>query len=430
MPRRSRVRRASTDSSTRWSDSTDGGALNDSVETHCRPHLVRVDLRSARDVRHHGAAAECGDGIRLLPGMTITVLTVLGTRPQYVKACTVSAALAEAGVPEILVDTGQHYDNLMADGFGQALGLRTPDYALGVGSGSHARQTARILEAVEQVIEKEAPALLIVFGDTNSSVAAALAASKMEVPIAHVEAGLRSFNRRMPEEVNRVVVDHLASLRFAPTGTAVQNLLREGITTGVHLTGDVMYDAVEHIRPKLELAWTELQRSHGLDARGFVLATIHRAENTDDSERWKGILDGVARVAAEVDPVLWVVHPRTRSLLDGVHLPNVRLVDPLPYVALQAAAMKARVILTDSGGLQKEAAFHATPCVTVRDETEWVELVDCGVNRLAGADPARITMLTRTAEWPAAGVPRGTFGDGRAAGSIAQTVRDFLDAAT
>jgi len=355
------------------------------------------------------------------------IMTVVGARPQFVKALPVSRALAAAGLHEILVHTGQHYDLTMSDVFFKTLGLAAPAHHLGIGSASQGAQVGRMLERLEQVIQQEQPRTVLVYGDTNSTLAATLAAVKLGVPVAHVEAGLRSFNRRMPEEINRVVTDHLATLCFAPTEAAVQNLAAEGITAGVHRVGDVMYDSIRIFREQVgEQAGAALAR-FDVASRGFALATVHRAENTDDPRRWQGILEGLRRVAATVGPVVWPVHPRARALLDGASLPGVRLSEPLDYFEAQALVSHARVVLTDSGGLQKEAAFHGTPCVTLRDETEWVELLECRVNHLAGSDPATIVRLAQTARWPTAGLPAGLYGNGHSAELVASRLRADLD---
>lgn len=355
-----------------------------------------------------------------------TIVTVLGARPQFVKAAPLSVALRDAGLRERLVHTGQHYDAAMSDFFFEELSLPEPAHHLGVGSGSHGAQTGRALERVESVLLAERPDLVLVYGDTNSTLAGALAAAKLHIPVAHVEAGLRSFNRSMPEEINRVLTDQISALLFAPTDAAMANLAREGINTGVIRTGDVMFDLARLVRPRADARLSELEARFNILRGGFVLATIHRAENADVPERWAGILEGIRRVGRNVAPVVWPVHPRVRERLAGIDLASVRLIDPLPYLDMQALIIGARVVVTDSGGLQKEAAFHDTPCVTVRDETEWVELVECGVNALAGSDPARMLTLVRAAEWPREGLPSGLFGDGRAAQEIAAHLRDSL----
>ncbi|HEX2059495.1 MAG TPA: UDP-N-acetylglucosamine 2-epimerase (non-hydrolyzing) [Thermoanaerobaculia bacterium] len=355
----------------------------------------------------------------------LKVLTVVGARPQFIKAAPVSRALAAAGCEEVLVHTGQHYDHAMSDVFFTALGVKDPKYDLGIGSASHGAQTGRMLEAIEQVVLDERPDVVLVYGDTNSTLAGALAAVKLHVPVAHVEAGLRSFNRRMPEEINRVMTDHIAALLFAPTERAVENLRAEGIVGNVVRTGDVMLDAVTIFRGNIGREAERVLERFGVKPRQFVLLTTHRAENTDDPERWSSIMRAVERVSKEVAPVLWPVHPRVRELQKPASGNGVVLVEPQPYFETQALLMNAKVVLTDSGGLQKEAAFHAVPCVTLRDETEWIELVEHGVNRLAGADEELIVRLAAEARWPEAGLPAHLYGAGDSAAEIVRALARF-----
>ena len=263
--------------------------------------------------------------------------------------------------------------------------------------------------------------MVIVYGDTNSTLAGALAAAKLPIPVAHVEAGLRSFDRTMPEETNRVLTDHVSTLLFAPTAAAVANLAAEGLREGVVRTGDVMFDVVEQHRKAISEKAREVCRARNLESGSFAFATVHRAENTDTPARWAGILAGFAAIGRH-QPVVWAAHPRTRALVRGVQLPGVTIIDPQPYLETQALVSAARVVLTDSGGLQKEAAFHQTPCVTLRDRTEWGELVDAGVNVLAGADAGTIVAATARAAWPARGIPAQLYGDGRTAESIASVI--------
>jgi UDP-GlcNAc3NAcA epimerase len=351
-----------------------------------------------------------------------TILTVVGARPQFVKAGMVSRALAEIGVREVLVHTGQHFDANMSDVFFDELGLPRPDHHLGVGGGSHGVQTARMLEGVERVLQEVRPDWLLVYGDTNSTLAGALAAAKLHVPVAHVEAGLRSFNRRMPEEVNRVLTDHVAELLFAPTEVAERHLAHEGIPAErVHRVGDVMYDAALHFADRAQRESTALA-DIGVEAGRYVLATVHRAENTDDPARLRAIVEGLSRVAAEL-PVVLPLHPRTRGALRDQGLaadaPGLRVVEPLGYLDMVRLERDAALVATDSGGVQKEAYFFGAPCVTLRDETEWVELVDAGWNRLAPptdagavADAIRGALGTRGREGQ-------LYGDGTAAVKVA-----------
>ena len=326
------------------------------------------------------------------------LLTIIGARPQFIKAATVSRAVAARDdINEVIVHTGQHYDANMSDIFFDELAIPRPDHHLGIGGAGHGAMTGRMLEAIENVLITEKPDYVLVYGDTNSTLAGALAAVKLHIPIAHVEAGLRSFNRRMPEEINRILTDHASDLLFAPTQTAMRNLRNEGLPEDrLYMVGDVMYDAALFYRDRaLEPSWF---KDMALKEDGFVLATVHRAENTDDPARMLGILTGLGQCGL---PVVLPLHPRTRGKLRelGLTVPgNIRLVEPVGYLEMVWLEAHCRIIATDSGGVQKEAYFHGKPCVTLRDETEWVELVETGWNVLVGADPNSITTeLTKAA---------------------------------
>ena len=343
------------------------------------------------------------------------VLTVVGARPQFVKAAAVSAQL-RATHREILVHTGQHYDADLSDRFFRELQLPPPDYELGVGSGSHAEQTGKMLVGIERAIERERPDIVLVYGDTNSTLAGALAAAKLNVRVAHVEAGLRSFNRRMPEETNRIVADHLSDLLFCPSDTAAANLAREGITKGVYVVGDVMAEMLRRVEAAASNG-TVLER---LDVRAgrYLLATVHRAENTDDPARLGAIVDAFDRIE---EPVVFPAHPRVRASLARLNRrpgQHVRVIDPVGYFDMIALARHARLVLTDSGGVQKEAYWLGIPCVTLRDETEWVETVAVGWNVLTGADAERILDAVRTFS-PPASRPR-LYGEDTAVRAIVQ----------
>lgn len=354
------------------------------------------------------------------------VMTVVGARPQFVKAATVSRAMAALGRGcEIIVHTGQHYDVSMSDVFFEELEIPHPHHNLGIGSGSHGAMTGRQLEAIEGVIKRERPDLVLVYGDTNSTLAGALAAAKLNIPVAHVEAGLRSFNRRMPEEINRILTDHISSLLFAPTSTAVRNLAREGIADErVSHAGDVMYDATMFYRSRARKpAWFD---DLNLALQDFVLCTIHRAENTDDRSRLRGILAGLGKAER---PVVLPLHPRTRTVIESnaISVPaNVCLADPVGYLEMTWLEMNCAVIATDSGGVQKEAYFHRKHCVTLRDETEWVELIESGANVLAGSDPEKIEHAIRDCRSRPWSATADEYGDGAAAGRIARAVHDFF----
>ncbi|MBM4017313.1 MAG: UDP-N-acetylglucosamine 2-epimerase (non-hydrolyzing) [Planctomycetes bacterium] len=357
------------------------------------------------------------------------VTTVVGARPQFIKAAAVSRAMARfnaSGGPvrlqERTIHTGQHYDENMSKVFFDELRIPEPAANLGVGSGPHGEQTGRMLERIEADLAAHRPAWLLIYGDTNSTLAGALAAAKLHVPVAHVEAGLRSYNRRMPEEINRVVADVLSSLLFCPTAAAVENLAREGITRGVCRVGDVMYDSVLFNAALAEQSSRILGRL-GLEPKSYYLATVHRAENTDHAVRLAGIL-GAFREARR--PIVLPLHPRTRKTLgaDAAALGGqVRIIDPAPYLDMLMLERHARLILTDSGGVQKEAYWFGVPCVTLRGETEWVELVAAGCNRLAGAEAEAILAAIDAFESDGAALPASRpgdlYGDGRSADRIA-----------
>lgn len=368
------------------------------------------------------------------------VLTVVGARPQFVKAAAVSRAIGTwnretsdraasslgascagaSAIEELLVHTGQHYDSNLSQVFFDELEIPAPRYHLGIGSLPHGAQTGRMLAAIEPVLVAEKPDWVLVYGDTNSTLAGALAAKKLNLSLAHVEAGLRSFNRRAPEEINRVLTDRISDALFCPTTTAVANLRREGITSGVEQVGDVMYDASLFYRQRAR-ATSRVLETHRLEPQRFVLSTVHRAENTDDPARLGEILAGLAAVAQDV-PVVLALHPRTRKLIAehglSERLGSAKVIDPVPYLDMIRLEESARVIVTDSGGVQKEAYFFRVPCVTLREETEWVETVETGWNRLSVADANRIASAVREARAPQNPTTE-LYGDGDAAGKIA-----------
>lgn len=356
------------------------------------------------------------------------ILTVIGARPQFIKAIALSVAAARAGdVEEILLHTGQHYDDNMSEVFFRDLGLPKPKYRFNIGGGSHGEMTGRQIIAIEETLLAEKPDILLVYGDTNSTLAGALAAAKLHIPVAHVEAGLRSFNKRMPEELNRILTDHVSRWLFAPTQTAVDNLDRENVGGAeIHLVGDVMYDVAKLFidNPRHR---TDIADRLGLERGNYTVATIHRQENTDDPARLLAILGALAERSAR-QPVVLPLHPRTAKMV-GQHagaaalLAKIRTVDPLGFFDMATLLSGAALAITDSGGLQKEAYFHRVPCVTVRDETEWVELVDMGWNRL----PATLEKDAILAAIADAKVPDGPdpapYGSGDAASRILNVLR-------
>jgi UDP-GlcNAc3NAcA epimerase len=345
------------------------------------------------------------------------ILSVVGNRPQFIKSGPLSLALQNRA-QETVLHTGQHYDHELSQVFFDELGLAPPKHRLEVGSGSHAEQTARMLPGIEGAVVEEGPDLVLVYGDTNSTLAGALAASKLRVPVAHVEAGLRSFDRTMPEELNRVLVDRVSSLLFAPSGTAVDNLRAEGIAEGVHEVGDVMLDA------NLRLAPIARQRSQALELTGvepgrYALATVHREANT----REPALGRIVEALNALEEPVVFPLHPRTAAAIEsGGHRlgGHVHALPSAGYLDFAALASQARVVLTDSGGVQKEAYWYEVPCVTLRENTEWVETVELGWNRLVGADPDAIVSAVASAQ-PGESHPP-LYGDGHAADLIADVL--------
>ncbi|MFC4544948.1 non-hydrolyzing UDP-N-acetylglucosamine 2-epimerase [Paenactinomyces guangxiensis] len=352
------------------------------------------------------------------------VLTVVGARPQFIKAAPVSRAIRQQS-QEILVHTGQHYDKAMSEVFFEELNIPVPDYNLHVGSKSHGAQTGEMLSKVEEVIIKEKPDCVLVYGDTNSTLAGALAASKLHIPVAHIEAGLRSFNRRMPEEVNRVLTDHVSEWLFCPTRTAVRHLANEGINKGVYLCGDVMLDAVNYNR-KLADEKSTVLNDLDLKPGSYILITLHRAENTDDPARLRQITGAINELPL---PAVLPLHPRTKGKLEQYGLritnPNVRLIEPVGYLDMLQLEVNANKILTDSGGVQKEAFFAGIPCITMRDETEWTETVSLGTNILVGADQSRILEAVHQFNVDFSSV-EPVFGDGDAARQIVERLSNDL----
>jgi len=375
------------------------------------------------------------------------IVTIVGARPQFIKAAAVRRAIQELNqkkikIQDIWVHTGQHYDYLMDRVFFEELDLPRPDYHLGVGSGSHGRQTGVMLEKIEAVLEKEKPIVVMVYGDTNSTLAGALAAAKQNIPVAHVEAGLRSYRRAMPEEINRLLTDHLSTLLFCPTNQSVRNLATEGIkdskTVVVSNVGDVMYDSILYYSKLAEeksLILQNLRLSalnsctkafHPVSCRtpNYYLATLHRAENTDDPRKLKSVCRALNEIGKRT-PVVLPLHPRTKKMIKVYHLfrgfKNVKFIEPVPYLDMLKLEKNAKAILTDSGGIQKEAYWLRVPCITLREETEWMETIQSGWNVLTGTEMQRILRevdcLEKRRRHPEA---NEMFGDGKAGEKIVQ----------
>lgn len=351
----------------------------------------------------------------------VKILTVVGARPQFVKAAVVSRALLARGLDEVLVHTGQHYDAAMSDIFFKELGLPLPQHHLGIGGLSHGAMTGRMLEAIESLLLQEKPDWVLVYGDTNSTLAGALAAAKLGIPIAHVEAGMRSFNRAMPEEINRVLTDHLSSKLFVTSPEPVRLLAAEGIQQGVHCVGDVMYDAVRAFAPLA--ARTGLREHLQLAPGSYGLLTLHRAENTDDPARLRRWLSQLEVLSREL-PLVFPVHPRTRQAIltaaPDWQADRIHLIEPVGYLEMLDLTQAASLILTDSGGLQKEALYLGVPCLTLRTETEWTETLEAGWNQLV-PEPEPLAGVARACmAAPPLGPAPILYGDGTAAEQIAK----------
>jgi UDP-GlcNAc3NAcA epimerase len=349
------------------------------------------------------------------------VVTILGARPQFIKAATVSRQFQKIGIDEILVHTGQHFDANMSQVFFDEMEIPTPHYNLEISGLNHGAMTGRMLEKIETVLLNEKPDYVLVYGDTNSTLAGALAASKLHIPIAHVEAGLRSFEMKMPEEVNRILTDRISQILFCPTQTAIDNLQKEGFAhfdCQIEMPGDVMYDAVLYYQSKAERVSTILDKAK-LRSGEFVLCTIHRAENTNDPNRLKAICAALNEIH-RTTPVILPLHPRTKGYLQSLNIQlDVTIVEPLGYFDMLMLLKHCSLVMTDSGGLQKEAFFFKKFCITLRDQTEWVELIEVGANRLAGADQKLILDGYRQMNGAAFTITKNLYGLGNAAELIA-----------
>lgn len=354
------------------------------------------------------------------------VVTVLGARPQFIKAAPVSREFKSAGITEILVHTGQHFDHNMSQVFFDEMEIPAPHYNLEISGLHHGAMTGRMLEKVEAVLINEKPDWVLVYGDTNSTLAGALAAVKLHIRVAHVEAGLRSFEMKMPEEVNRILTDRISTLLFCPTTTAVDNLEAEGFRSfgsRLVLSGDVMFDAVEYYRSRIDTHATVLGKEDRKTP--FLLATLHRAENTNDPDRLRAICSALNAINRHVKIVL-PLHPRTKAFLASHQIQlEAQVIDPVGYFDMLALLQACSLVLTDSGGLQKEAYFFGKFCITLRDQTEWVELVKAGANALAGADSTKIIALFQQHYQQPVAMRSGLYGDGHAAAKIARELIDF-----
>jgi UDP-GlcNAc3NAcA epimerase len=371
----------------------------------------------------------------------VKTMTVVGARPQFIKAAVVSRAIKKqnsvefnAPIKEIIVHTGQHYDANMSDVFFKEMKIPQPDYHLEMGGGNHGAMTGRMLEALEKLMLEEKPDLIIVYGDTNSTLAGALAAAKINVPVAHVEAGLRSFNMHMPEEINRILTDRVSSWLFCPTETAIRNLEREGVSNWsgaqVNNIGDVMYDAALFYREQA-VPTPEISKLIDGCRKGFYLATVHRQENTDDPQRLKNIIFALEEIAERV-PVVLPLHPRTRKNISalGLEMKQVSCIEPVGYFDMLCLLDKCQAVFTDSGGVQKEAYFFHKPCITLRDETEWIELVENGFNILVGADRDRIFQAERDFVHLPRDFSVPLYGDGKAGEKIISILANSLQSQT
>ena len=351
------------------------------------------------------------------------IITIVGARPQFIKAAPVCKALKEFGLVEALVHTGQHYDKVMSDVFFDQLGIPAPVVNFGVGSGSHAVQTAKMMIKLDALFAENRPDAVLVYGDTNSTLAGSLTASKLGIPVIHIEAGLRSFNKNMPEEQNRVLTDHISDFLFCPTQRAIDNLRKENVTGQIHIVGDTMKDAVDMFTP-VALATSDILQQLGLNGQKFVLATIHRHYNTDNQVKLKELFEAFSNINRKI---IVPAHPRLQSKINRhtVKLPNnLVLTEPVSYFDMLVLQRNAEVIVTDSGGLQKEAYFHKKPCVTLRPETEWIETVDVGCNRLAWDSVENmVTAIEGALMEPAVSYPQ-LFGDGNAAAAVAKIIND------
>jgi UDP-GlcNAc3NAcA epimerase len=358
----------------------------------------------------------------------LKILTIVGARPQFIKAASLSKYLKNiTDIKEIILHTGQHYDHNMDDNFFSELKIPTPDYNLGVGSGTHARQTAKMIMGIEDVVLKEWPDFILIYGDTNSTIAGALVGAKLHIPIVHVEAGLRSYDREMPEEINRIVSDTISTILFCPTQIAVNNLKKEGITKGVYNVGDIMLETYQYYKNKA-LKTSTILNNLNLKPKGYILCTIHRVSNTDNIENLKNIFIGLTE---SHELIILPLHPRTKKKINQNGFlkkyigQNIRIIDPIGYFDMICLEADAKKIVTDSGGVQKEAYFNKVPCITLRENTEWIETIEEGVNKLVGVVPKKIKESINNFYIPEKKYSKNLYGDGRTSEKIVKILNRF-----
>lgn len=356
------------------------------------------------------------------------IVTIVGARPQFIKTPLVSKEIRKFA-KEILVHTGQHYDTNMSDIFFRELDIPKADYNLNVGSGTQGKQTGEMLEKIEEVLVKEKPDLVLIYGDTNSTIAGALAAVKLHIPVAHVEAGMRSYNRQMPEEINRIVSDHISTLLFAATRSSAKILKKEGITKDIYFVGDVMYDIQKQIQGSKSKIQNNILEKLDVKPKKYILATVHRQENTDSKQNLENIVKAFAKIN---EPLVFAVHPRTEKYLKEYKLdhlitknPQIKLIKPVGFLEMMILEQNARLVITDSGGVQKEAYLNRVPCITLRKETEWIETVQSGWNKLAGTNQEKIVKLTKN--FPKPKNHPNFLGDSKAYLKIAKIIKKYLN---
>jgi UDP-GlcNAc3NAcA epimerase len=358
------------------------------------------------------------------------IATIVGARPQFIKSAVVSRAIRNAGCfSEIMIHTGQHYDAKMSECFFEELGIPKPQYNLAVGSGMHGYQTGEMMKGIEPVLMKEKPSIVIVYGDTNTTLAGAIVAAKMHIPVAHIEAGLRSYNKKMPEEINRITTDHISAILFCPTTTAINNLRTEGIRHGIYKSGDVMYDVAVQYGKRAENYRNIMTAAH-IEPSQYIVATIHRSENTDDRSRMEMIMEALNNIGSNMSVVM-PLHPRTEKLIRsyGIDMQHIQTIGPVGFLEMMCLLKNAKIIVTDSGGLQKEGYFHRIPCVTIREQTEWIETIESGWNSLADMTSAQ-GIVGSIINAMNASIERSEiaeYGDGSASEQIVKIITSYVD---